>query len=135
MHQPHFSMHKQHLSFNGLCHDIAAVSCQFCVEAITQCLVSKDLLYGVLHDTRATFAPARVHSGSLSWLYICVHNSITKCHAIASHPEVSSFRLLYWSGVKNFTMASCKREMTTCFGVKSVCKLTGMGSTCIMFLN
>ena len=22
MHQPHFSVHKQHLSFNGLCHDI-----------------------------------------------------------------------------------------------------------------
>ena len=34
---------------------------------------------------------------------------------------------------KNFTMTSCKREMTTCFGVKSVCKLTGMGGTRIMF--
>ena len=90
-------------------------------------------LRGCLHYTRATFTPAWVHSGSLSWLYICVHNTITKCHAVASHPEVSSFRLLYWSEVKNFTMASCKREMTTCFGVKSVCKLTGMGGTCIMF--
>ena len=91
-------------------------------------------LRGCLHDTRVTFAPARVHSGSLSWLYICVHNTITKCHAIASsHPEVSSFWLLYRSEVKNFTMASCKREMTTCFGVKSVCKWSAMGSTCIMF--
>ena len=35
MHQPHFSVHKQHLSFNELGHDIAAVSSQFCVEAIT----------------------------------------------------------------------------------------------------
>ena len=86
-----------------------------------------------LKRRNSLFSGAWVHSGSLSWLYICVHNTITKCHAVASHPEVSSFRLLYWSEVKNFTMASCKREMTTCFGVKSVCKLTGMGGTRIMF--
>ena len=32
-----------------------------------------------LHDTRATFAPGRVHSGSLSLLYICLHDTTTKC--------------------------------------------------------
>ena len=31
-----------------------------------------------LHDTRATFAPERVHSGSLSWLYNCLHDTTTK---------------------------------------------------------
>ena len=29
---------------------------------------SQDLVRGCLHDTRVTFAPERVHSGSLSWL-------------------------------------------------------------------
>ena len=28
-----------------------------------------------LHDTGATFALTQVHSGSLSWLYICLHNT------------------------------------------------------------
>ena len=35
---------------------------------------SQDLVRGCLHDTRATFALERVHSGSLSWLYICLHD-------------------------------------------------------------
>ena len=48
---------------------------------------------GCLHDTGATFAPRRVHSGSLSWLYICLHDTPTKSHAGASRPGVSSFRL------------------------------------------
>ena len=56
---------------------------------------SQDLVRGCLHDTRATFALERVHSGSLSWLYICLHDTTTKCHAGASHPGVSSPRLLY----------------------------------------
>ena len=34
---------------------------------------------GCLHDTGATFAPERVHSGVLSWLYICLHETTTKC--------------------------------------------------------
>ena len=34
-------------------------------------------LRGCLHDTGATFAPERVHSGSLSWLYICLHDTTT----------------------------------------------------------
>ena len=33
---------------------------------------------GCLHDTGATFAPERVLSGSLSWLYICLHDTTTK---------------------------------------------------------
>ena len=42
--KPQFLMHKQHLSLNGLSHDIAAVSCEFCVEVITQCLFPKAVL-------------------------------------------------------------------------------------------
>ena len=49
----------------------------------------------VQHDTGATFAPEWVHSGSLSWLYICLRYTTTKCRAGASHPGVSSPRLLY----------------------------------------
>ena len=41
---------------------------------------------GCLHDTGATFVPEWVHSGSLLWLYICLHDTTTKCHAGASHP-------------------------------------------------
>ena len=84
-----------------------------------------------------TFAPERVHSGSLSWLHTCLHDTTTKCHAGASHPRVSSPRFLYWG--KNFTLVrnlvavSCKREKTTRFSVKSVCRWTGIGSACIMF--
>ena len=47
-----------------------------------------------LHDTGATFAPTRVHSGSLSWLYICLHDTTTTCNAGASYPGVNSFRRL-----------------------------------------
>ena len=52
-----------------------------------------DSLRGCLHDTGATLAPARDHSGSLSWLYICLHDITTKCHASASRPGVSPPRL------------------------------------------
>ena len=79
------------------------------------------------YDTGATFAPERVHSGSLSWLYICLHDTTTKCHAGASHPGVSSPRLLYWgenfTPVRNLATVSCKRETTTRFGVKSASRL------------
>ena len=40
-------------------------------------LESLKSLRGCLHDTEATFAPERVHSGSLSWLYICLHDTTT----------------------------------------------------------
>ena len=79
-----------------------------------------------LHDTGATFSPERVHSGSLSWLYICLHDTTTKCHAGASHPGLSSPQLLYrgenFTPVRNLATVSCKRETTTRFGVKSVCR-------------
>ena len=84
------------------------------------------IIRGCLHDSGATFAPERVHSGSLSWLYICLHDTTTKCHAGASHPGVSSPRLLYrgenFTPVRNLATVSCKRETTTRFGVKSVCR-------------
>ena len=92
---------------------------------------------GCLHDPGATFAPERVHSGSLSWLYICLHDTTTKCHAGASHPGVSSPRLLYrgenFTPVRNLATVSSKRETTTRFGVNSVCRWPGTGSACVMF--
>ena len=79
---------------------------------------------GCLHDTGATFAPRRVHSGSLSWLYICLHDTTTKSHAGASRPGVSSLRLSHrgenFTPVRNLATVSCKDETTTRFGVKSV---------------
>ena len=83
-------------------------------------------LLGCLHDTGATFAEERVHSGSLSRLYICLHHTTTNCHAGASHPGVSSPRFLYrvenFTLVRNLAAVSCKRETSTRFGVKSVCR-------------
>ena len=94
-------------------------------------------LGSVIHDTGATFARERVHFGSLSWVYICLHDTTTKCHAGTSHPGVSSPRFLYWgknfTPVRNLAMVSCKRETTTRFSVKWVCQLTGTGSACVMF--
>ena len=79
---------------------------------------------GCLHDTGATFAPRRVHFGSLSWLYICLHDTTTKSHAGASRPGVSSLRLSHrgenFTPVRNLATVSCKHETTTRFGVKSV---------------
>ena len=81
---------------------------------------------GCLHDTGATFAPERIHSGSLSWLYTCLHDTTTKCYAGASHPGVSSPRFSHrgenFTPVRNLATLSCKRETTTHFGVKSVCR-------------
>ena len=84
------------------------------------------IISGCLHDTGATFAPERVHSGSLSWLYICLHDTTTKCYAGASHPGVSSPQFSHrgenFTPVRNLATVSCKRETTTHFGVKSVCR-------------
>ena len=89
-------------------------------------LLTRIIHWGWLHDTGATFAAEWVHSGSLSWLYICLHDTTAKCHAGASHPGVSSPRLLYrgenFTPVRNLATVSCKRETTTRFGVKSVCR-------------
>ena len=83
-------------------------------------------LRGCLYDTGATFAPERVHSGSLSWLYICLHDTTTKCYACESPPGVSSPRFSHrgenFTPVRNLATVSCKRETTTHFGVKSVCQ-------------
>ena len=45
-------------------------------------------LRGCLHNTRAIFAPPQVHSRTLSWLYICLNDTTTKCHASARHSGV-----------------------------------------------
>ena len=62
---------------------------------------------------RGDFAPGRVFSGSLSWLYICLHDTTTKCHAGASHPRLSWPRFLYrgenFTPIQNLGAVSCKR--------------------------
>ena len=81
---------------------------------------------GVLTWHRGDFRP-RVSSlrFPLMALLICLHDTTTKCRAGASHPGVSPPRFLYWgeefTSVRNLASESCKRETTTCFGVKSVC--------------
>ena len=93
-----------------------------------------NFLRGCLHDTRATFATRRVHSGSLSWLYICVHDTTRKSHAGASRPGVSSLRLSHrgenFTPVRNLATVSCKYETTTRFGVKSFSSPEPLGSIC-----
>ena len=76
--------------------------------------------WGCLHDTGATFAPERVHCGSLSWLYICLHDTTKNCYAGASHPGVSLPRFSHrgenFTPVRNLATVSCKLETTTHFG-------------------
>ena len=78
-------------------------SCSF--EKFSSEYISIDayLVRGCLHDTEATFAPAVDHSG---------FPTTTKCHAGASHPGVSSPRLLYrgdnFTPVQNLATVSCK---------------------------
>ena len=79
----------------------------------------KQALSGCLHDTGATFIPARVHSGSLLWLCIRLHDTKAKCHAGASHTGASSPRFLCRSEIftpaRKFIPVSCKRGMTVLF--------------------
>ena len=74
---------------------------------------------GCLHDIGATFIPARVHSSSLLWLCIHLHDNNTKCHAGASHTGASSPRFLCRSEIfipaRKFIPESCKRGMTVRF--------------------
>ena len=74
---------------------------------------------GCLHDTRATFIPARVHSGSLLWLCIRLHDTKAKCHGGASHTGASSPRFLCRSEIfipaRKFILVLCKRGMTVRF--------------------
>ena len=76
-------------------------------------------LRGCLHDIGATFIPARVHSGSLLWLCIRLHDTNTKCHAGASHTGASSPWFLCRSEIfipaRKFIPVSCKRGMTVRF--------------------
>ena len=97
---------------------------EHCIVPTDCSWVSEDALRGCLHDTGATFAPRRVHSGSLSWLYIYLHDTTTNSHAGASRLGVSSLRLSHrgenFTPVRNLATVSCKHETTTRFGVKSV---------------
>ena len=72
-----------------------------------------------LHDIGATFIPARVHSGSLLWLCIRLHDTNTNCHAGESHTGASSPQFLCRSEifipVRKFIPVSCKRGMTVRF--------------------
>ena len=52
-------------------------------------------LRGCLHDTRATFVPTGVHSGSLLWLCIHFNDSNRKGDTGTSHAGASSPRILY----------------------------------------
>ena len=91
---------------------------------------------GCLHDTGATFAPRRVHSGSLSWLYICLHDTTTKSHAGASRPGVSSLRLSHrgenFTPVRNLATVSCKHETTTRVRCEIGLMFTILNHTCIL---
>ena len=86
-----------------------------------------DTLLGVFTWRRGDFrAGASSLRFPVSWLYICLHDTATKCHAGLSHPGVSLPRLLYqgenFTSVRNLPTVSCKRESTTRFGFKSVCR-------------
>ena len=74
---------------------------------------------GCLHNTGVTFIPARVHSGSLLWLCLRLHDTKAKCHAGASHTGTSSPRFLRRSEIfipaRKFILVSCKRGMTVRF--------------------
>ena len=100
-------------------------SCEFTITLLHIPFLSK---LGAVYCTRhrGDFCPERVHSSSLSWLYICLHDTTTKCHAGARHPGVSSPWFLYqgenFTPVRNLAMVSCKCETITSFGVKSVCQ-------------
>ena len=45
--------------------------------------------FGRIYDTGATFASERVHSGSLSWLYICFHPGSCTGARISLRYEIS----------------------------------------------
>ena len=95
-------------------------------------------LRGCLHDTGANFAPAQVHSSSLSWLCICLHDITEKSHAGATLTGARSPQLLHRSEdfvpARNLATVSCKRGTTTRSGVKSGSRWAGTGSTCELFV-
>ena len=50
----------------------------------------KNQVRGCLHDTGASFIPVRVHSSSLLWFCIRLHDTSTKSHNGTSHTGASS---------------------------------------------
>ena len=82
-----------------------------------------------LHDTGATFVPARDHPGSLTWLCIHSHDTTRKCHSGMTHTDASSPRLLHrredFIPVRNPATVSCKRRTTSRFGIKLTSRWTG----------
>ena len=76
----------------------SAISSSKVIEYQRWALLTLYCFRGSLHDTGTTFAPARVHSGSLSHGYICLHDTTTKCHAGTSHSSLQfNPVMLYWS--------------------------------------
>ena len=72
------------------------------------------VLGGCLHDTGTTFAPARVHSGSISaisGLYICLHDTTTNV-MLAPVTLVSLVAVFWMSRNVSFGGASPQREFT-----------------------
>ena len=85
---------------------VVLMSCKVNFDVIRSALQnSMCLLRGCLHDTGATFAPERLHSASLSWLYICLHDTATKCHAGVSSPR---FLLTKSIVLLKFSLPSCR---------------------------
>ena len=94
-------------------------------------------LRGSLHDTGVTFLPGRVHSGSshsstfVYMIHVPPQNVMLARVAPAwVHPGVSSPQFSHrgenFTPVWDFATVSCKRETTTRFGVKSVCRESKM---------
>ena len=67
------------------------------------------IMRGCLHDI-----PARVHSGSLLWLCIRLHDTNTKCRTGASSPRFLC-RSEIFIPARKFIPVSCKRGMTVRF--------------------
>ena len=82
---------------------------------------------GCLHDTGATFIPVQVHSASLLWLCIRLHDISTKSHTEAGHTGASS-------PLKLIPM-SCKRGTAVRFGMKSLSWESRTDSACAVFDN
>ena len=84
---------------------------------------------GCLHDTGATFAPQRVHSSSLSWLYICLHDTTTNFMLAQVTPawvhpgSCTGARISFRCEISQRYHVNTKQPQTTTrFGVKSVCR-------------
>ena len=81
----------------------------------------------------------KLHSGSLLWLCIRLHDTSTKSHTRASHTGASSPRFLYrseiFTPVRKLVPMSCKRGTTVRSGMKSLSRESGTGSACVCLFN